>query len=96
VPSVLLPERSLRTDTSYLIGYLHKFPERWIVIDSSKTRCGDDTYPYAKQREMQAQHRMLLKISTQEPQSLREKRKVKGDQDKIFFDAAMGIEMIRG
>jgi hypothetical protein len=59
-------ERTVRTGIPYLTEYPHKFPERWIVIDSSKRRCMEDTYPYAKQREMQAQHRMLLKISTQE------------------------------
>ena len=38
----------------HLIGYLRKFPKKWIMVDSSDQGCvpGEDPNPYAKQEEI--------------------------------------------
>jgi hypothetical protein len=48
---VLPPERDIERESYRLIGYHCKYPDKWIMIDSSKPRYikGEEQYPEAKQ-----------------------------------------------
>jgi len=72
----------------HLIGYLRKFPEKWIKIDSSDPGCvpGEVEHPYLKQAELKDLYPDVVEdIDPKAPQP-------KGQEIKTtcFFDAAMG------
>ncbi len=55
------PRRKPIERVYHLIGYLCKYPERWIMIDSSEPGCveGEEQYPEAKQQEMHENYQVL-------------------------------------
>ncbi len=78
----------------HLIGDLRKYPERWIMIDSSEPGCveGEEQYPEAKQREMNENYPDVVEeIDPRAP-----KPKGKEIKTACFFDAAMGSKMTKG
>jgi hypothetical protein len=78
----------------HLVGYLRKFPEKWIMIDSSDPGRvpGEDFDPYQKFQEMKELYPDAIEeIDPKAPEP-------KGRELKTacFFDAAMGSEMTKG
>jgi hypothetical protein len=88
------PKRKHLERVYHLIGYLLKYPERLIMIDSSEPGCveGEEQYPEAKQREMHDNYPDVIEeINPRAP-----KPKGKEIKTACFFDAAMGSEMTKG
>jgi hypothetical protein len=87
------PRRKHLERVYHLIGYLRKYPDRWIMIDSSKPGCveGKEQYPEAKQREMHENYpEVVEEIDPKAP-----KPKGKEIKTTCFFDAAMRSEMTK-
>jgi hypothetical protein len=78
----------------HLIGYLRKFPEKWIIIDSSDPGCvpGEEPEPYLKQAELKELYPDVVEdIDPKAPPP-----KGKELKTTCFFDAAMGNAATRG